>query len=174
MLRRLNNLEQWSDHRFAELEAEVETEGSRTSSFRPSRGGSLSRERSLSKALGRSRERLVLLEGEPGAGKSVALRHLALEMARKAMRARRADQTIPVYINLKELTRPGIDSIRPELIRDLVLRSLNRANNRDVEDFLDGNFDDGLRMWIPDDADHDSDAKPITNRAGIGTVIGTS
>jgi hypothetical protein len=29
-------------------------------------------------------------------------------------------------------------------------------------------------MWIPDDADHDSDAKPITNRAGIGTVIGTS
>ncbi len=91
-IRRLNSLEAWSDYRFAELEAEVDAEGrQRIYSFLPflrqSRSG-LSREKSLSKALETSQERLILVEGEPGSGKSVALRHMAQSMAQRAMKAR--------------------------------------------------------------------------------------
>src|SRR5450759_555690 len=48
-IRRLNTFEQWSDHRFAELEAEVESEGIR-SSFIPllSRRTGIRREKTLS------------------------------------------------------------------------------------------------------------------------------
>lgn len=108
-IRRLNNLEVWSDYRFAELEAEVEAEGRRQVSgflsFLPRTQSGLRRERSLSKALELSRERLILLEGEPGSGKSVALRHVAQSMAKRAMKARSTKVVIPIYINLKELER---------------------------------------------------------------------
>jgi NACHT domain len=152
-VRRLNALEQWSDYRYAELEAEVEAEGERKlprllgilSGF-----SSIRRERSLSRALARSEERLVLLEGGPGSGKSVALRHLSELTASRAMTARNADSLIPVYINLKELeVLPG-QLITRETIRSFVLDSLNRVNDRDVEQFLDEFFDEGLRRgtWL--------------------------
>jgi hypothetical protein len=108
-IRRLNNLEEWRDYRFTELEAEVEAEGRRrTFSLLPllqrTRSG-LRRETSLSKALEASRERLILVEGDPGSGKSVALRHVTQSLARQAMKSRNAKSVIPIYINLKELER---------------------------------------------------------------------
>jgi hypothetical protein len=107
---RLNSLEAWSDYRFTELEAEVEAEGARRiSRFIPflQRSG-LRREPSLSKALESSKERLILLEGDPGSGKSVALRHVALMMAQNAIKALPNVPRIPIYINLKELDRHDI------------------------------------------------------------------
>lgn len=72
-IRRLNNLEVWSDYHFAELEAEVEAEGQRQASgalpFFPRAQSGLRRERSLSKALELSNERLILLEGEQARAK---------------------------------------------------------------------------------------------------------
>lgn len=54
-IRRLNNLEEWSDHRFTELEAEVEAEGRRRAwhaiAFWHGATRGLRRERSLSRAL---------------------------------------------------------------------------------------------------------------------------
>ncbi|MCL4265199.1 MAG: hypothetical protein KJ069_18430 [Anaerolineae bacterium] len=107
---RLNTLEEWRDYRFAELEAEVEAEGRHRSGFlrRRTRTG-LRRERSLTKALENSAEQLVLVEGEPGSGKSVALRHVALNMARAARESENVDSIVPIYINLKELAREQID-----------------------------------------------------------------
>jgi hypothetical protein len=151
-IRRLNNLEQWSDYRYAELEAEVEAEGYRRSvlPFRAYQRPSLRREKSLSRALGRSRERLILLEGEPGSGKSVALRHLAQELAHKAISAKRTDEIVPIYVNLKGLTRDSSEAISPDLIRRFTLSSLNRMSNRDVEEFLDREFDKGSHdgTWL--------------------------
>jgi len=152
-IRRLNRLEDWKDHRFAELEAEVEAEGRRRAfsvfPFLQRTRSGLRRERSLSKALESSQERLILLEGEPGSGKSVALRHVAQSMAGRAMRARSTKSVIPIYINLKELGRNG-EGIDRNLIYSFVLRSLNRVNDRDVEEFLDEEFDRGLRegTWL--------------------------
>jgi hypothetical protein len=153
-IRRLNNLEAWSDYRFAELEAEVEAEG-RRQAFSPlpflqrSRSG-LRREKSLSKALEVSRERLILLEGEPGSGKSVALRHVAQSMARRAMRARNAKTIIPLYINLKELKRHKKEAVDTNLVKDFVLKTLNRANDRDIEEYLEEEFERGLEdgTWL--------------------------
>jgi hypothetical protein len=154
-IRRLNNLEQWSDHRFAELEAEVEAEGSRAGpSLRGLLGlrqrNTLRREDSLSEALENSAERLILLEGDPGSGKSVALRHLTKTLSSKAMSARRVDSPIPIYVNLKELSRSADQNVSKDLIRSFVLHVLNRTNSRDVSEFLDQQFDVGLRdgTWI--------------------------
>jgi hypothetical protein len=79
-INRLDGREEWSDFKFTDLEAEVEAKGRRNSySFLPiffQNPDELRRESSLSKALESSQERLILLEGSPGSGKSVALRHL--------------------------------------------------------------------------------------------------
>ncbi|HKZ82903.1 MAG TPA: NACHT domain-containing protein [Anaerolineae bacterium] len=153
-IRRLNNLEEWRDYRFTELEAEVEAEGRRrafgTLPFLQRTRSGLRRERSLSKALESSQERLILLEGEPGSGKSVALRYVAQSMARRAMRARSISSVIPIYINLKELQRRPEEAIDRKLIYSFILKTLNRVNDRDIEEFLEQEFDRGLQegTWL--------------------------
>jgi hypothetical protein len=95
----INAGENWRDDEFTELEAEVEAEGQRRSwlPWYASRG--IRRERSLTIALGHSTERLVLVEGEPGSGKSVALRHVGLNLAAKASKSQRLGSVLPVYVN---------------------------------------------------------------------------
>jgi len=97
----LNNRESWQDFRFAELEAQVEIEGKRHTNpalaFLGRTREELRREKSLSEALRRSQERLIHLVGDPGAGKSVALRHLAEVLVTRARRSRRVDSLIPLY-----------------------------------------------------------------------------
>jgi hypothetical protein len=51
---------------------------------------------------------------------------------------------IPIYINLKELERSDDASIDREFIESFVLRALNRVNDRDIEEFLDQEFNHGL------------------------------
>ncbi|MEU4691588.1 NACHT domain-containing protein [Actinoplanes sp. NPDC023714] len=145
-LRRISEKEDWRDDRFAELEAEVEMEGEQRHFLRLFRRpvDGPRRVKSLSNALERSTERLVLLQGEPGSGKSVALRHLAGKMARRAMRDKRLDSRIPIYINLKEFV-PAEQPVTAAHVREFVLASLNKANSRDIAEFLDSGFDTGMR-----------------------------
>jgi len=152
-LKQLAGKEEWRDERFAELEAEVEVEG-RVSVMRWLRRSStrniiLRREKSLSKALARTTESLVILEGEPGSGKSVALRHLAEKLAREAQARRSATSLVPLYVNLKEF-KPAHRPVNSKAIRNFIVESLNRANDRDVELFLDEEFDRGLHTgtWL--------------------------
>lgn len=153
-IRRLNNLEEWRDYRFTELEAEIEAEGRRRTfslfPFFSKTGSGLRREQSLSKALEVSQERLILLEGDPGSGKSVALRYVAQSMARRAMKAKNTKSVIPIYVTLKELERNEDQVIDRNLIETFVLKSLNRANDRDIEEFLEEEFDEGLEngTWL--------------------------
>jgi len=149
---RLNSQEEWGDQRFAELEATVEAEGLRTghSFFLPwMRAAAIRREKSLSTAIASSAERLILLEGEPGAGKSVAMRHVALRMAEAAEKSKRKHQILPVYLNLKELN-VSLESIDRAAIERFALSSLNRINDRDVAEFLEQEFPAGIRdgTWI--------------------------
>ncbi|MEO3769990.1 NACHT domain-containing protein [Micromonospora sp. B9E7] len=151
-LRRLDEREEWRDHRFARLEAEVEMEGGRRFLLprRLHRGrDDLRREKSLSSALQRSTERLIVLQGEPGSGKSVAMRNAARALAGRAMRHPRLDSRIPLYVNLKQL-RPVDGRLDAETVRSFVLDQLNRANSRDVEQFLDDEFTSGMRdgTWL--------------------------
>ena len=147
-IERLGRQEEWKDYRFAELEAEVEAEGNRrifsVVPFLKRTNSSLRREKSLSKAISSSQERLILVEGEPGSGKSIALRHVATMMAARAKNAHNANSIIPIYVNLKELGRPDGMPIDRNLIRYFVLKSLTRINDRDIDKFLDDEFDAGM------------------------------
>ena len=145
-LQQLAGQENWKDERFADLEAEVDIEGRqrRIPWFRhsPSRTIILRREKSLARALERSTEPLIVLEGDPGAGKSVALRHLAEHLADKA-RKYPGTSKLPLYVNLKEFhsERRPVDS---SSVRDFIFASVVRVNDRDVERFMDEEFDRGL------------------------------
>lgn len=150
-LLRLNVMDrEWDDERFTELEAEVEAEGRRRSRLLPFRvrRDLLRRESSLSRALQNSTERLIILEGAPGSGKSVALRHVALGMSRGASRSHDLKTVLPLYVNLKFLKRRrevgSEEAIDAELIAHFVLQSLNRANNRVIAGFLKDEFEAGL------------------------------
>jgi hypothetical protein len=149
-LRRLNGLEQWNDFRYAELEAEVEFEGLRRGIWPFTKHGGITKEKNLSRALLSSQERLILLEGLPGTGKSVALRHLALARLKKAMRARRLGTITPIYVNLKQLDLTAGERPLAKHIRLFVLSVLNRPEDRDIDIYLEQNFDERVRAgsWL--------------------------
>lgn len=150
----IDNQEEWADHRFTELEAEVETLGGtdalprRALSLRRRQRG-LRRERSLSRALRKSGDQLVLLQGDPGSGKSVALRFVARRMAEEAANGKRGDAVIPLYVNLKNL-RAEDRPVDARLIEDFVVRHLSEGTNRDVHRFLENEFARGKRegTWL--------------------------
>ena len=148
-IRGLNVSDSWNDNKFTELDVEVEIEFQKLW-FRRYKipfisNTSIKRTNSLSKALNINNERLVLLEGEPGSGKSVALRHIVLTMAGKASKSNSIHSVIPIYINLKHLKRKDGQLVNRNFIEDFVLETLRRANDRDVEEFLDEEFNRGLK-----------------------------
>ena len=100
------------------------------------------REKSLAEALERSTERLVLVEGDPGAGKSVALRHVAYHLAvERIEELTDFDSTSSGLRNLKDTEQEGTDVDR-EAIREFVLDQMARINDRFVDEFLDLHFFD--------------------------------
>ena len=152
-IRQLNSREEWKDYRFTELEAEIEAEGKWKKStiipFVQTTQRGLRREKSLSKGLEISTERLILVEGEPGSGKSVALRHVTQKLANQASKSNNLKSVIPLYINLKKLERDS-QPIDRNLIEDFVKKELNRINDRDIEEFLDNEFYRGVKegTWL--------------------------
>jgi len=147
-IRDMNSREDWQDYRYAELEAEVEIELRSRSITRlkiPGMGRPrLQRTKSLSKALKASSERVLLLEGAPGSGKSVALRHITQAMAKKNIKSRNLKSIIPIYINLKELRRSPEKTVDSNLIRSFVIQTIRKANNRDAEEYFENEFENGL------------------------------
>ena len=146
-----NSREDWREERFADLEAEVEMQGRvrvwKWTRFSPTRKAGARRERSLSAALERSDEEFIVLEGEPGSGKSVALRHLAYAVAARADSARPG--VIPLYVNLRGF-RPPSRPVASEHVRAYVLETLMAVNDRDVAAFLDQEYQKGLNQgrWL--------------------------
>jgi hypothetical protein len=150
---RLNNIEEWKDYRFAELEAEVEAEGQKKSSILPFfqiKQKGLRREKSLSRAFETTQERLILVEGNPGSGKSLALRHVAEKLARQAIKSSSKNSIIPLYINLKKLECPLNKLVDRELIESFAKEELNRVNDCEIERFLDDEFQRGIKEggWL--------------------------
>lgn len=153
-IRDLDNKEEWSDHRFTELEAEVETLGGEAESKRRQRlaprARGLRRERSLSVALRKSHDKLILLKGDPGAGKSVALRHLVRRMSKEAADKPTLDSIIPLYVNLKALQVDDLDELDAARIHDFVLERLQDGADVDVHRFLRQEFSRGKEAgtWL--------------------------
>lgn len=148
-LKQLNARESWDDNRFAELEAEVEAPTQeRALAWLPRVRLPVVKRQRLSRALESSSARLILLQGEPGSGKSVALRHVALSMARRGTKSRSDVSKLPVYINLKLLRPDPTRGVDRNLIEDFVRGQL--AGNRDIDAYLDQEFDAGMKAgrWV--------------------------
>ena len=132
---RLDSLDEetkWDDYYFAPLEAEVEVVDSRQVRKR--------KIVDLMHALKADRQsRVILVLGDPGAGKSIALRKLTKELLRETDRTGR----IPIYVNLKEWTSNTQWSEqqppRKEDLRDFVLGSM-RSHNIFADQFLEEYF----------------------------------
>ncbi len=125
----LDDETKWDDYYFAPLDAEVEVSTS-DSSHRVIVD--------LMTALKtEKRSRLVLVLGDPGAGKSIALRKLAKELLREVESTGR----VPVYINLKEwISLRSWDEKTPPTVVELrafVLSTL-KGQNLFVDQFLSG------------------------------------
>ncbi len=138
-IERLNKAENWNDQFFADLDAEVEADGYYFASpfhrliGRRSQG--LRRVSSLMRAIESSSEQTLLLVGDPGSGKSVALRHLAIQLAETGIISRATDTKVPLYVNLKELPYAGPTGPTADFIRDFVLDNVRRGDS-DTADFL--------------------------------------
>jgi hypothetical protein len=129
-LQLLDRSDDWVDHRFTDLAAEVEADtplsGSRWRRWFGARGRQLRRVPSLHSAIVSTTERLSLIVGDPGSGKSVAMRHLARQMLQKAGSADYA--VLPIYVNLREMT-----GFAGEVTSQTIKASITGAICRDLE-----------------------------------------
>lgn len=141
----LAKTENWNDQYFTDLEAEVEAEGGYYPTvlhrlFRHQSRG-LRRVPSLMQAIESSTEHALLLVGEPGSGKSVALRHLAYEFAERGARSADPDGRIPLYVNLKELGAVPREGPNADFIKQFVLDNIRRGD-ADTVAYVRENWDD--------------------------------
>jgi hypothetical protein len=125
--------ESWNDQYFTDLEAEVETDGGYYISPIHRLFGKVStglrKEKSLIKAITSSSERAIQLTGEPGSGKSVALRHLASQLAMRGKTSKAKDVLVPLYINLREIDIPANSAITADTVRDFILDNIRRGDS---------------------------------------------
>ncbi|WP_353483098.1 NACHT domain-containing protein, partial [Haliscomenobacter sp.] len=133
-IRRVDKDTNWRGQYYTPLEAEVE--------FQDLNRRKKKIVKDLLAALKETKERLILVLGDPGAGKSVALRKLCLGLltSKEVLKSYK----IPIYINLKEWnsdrewtedTPPTVDEIKGFVLENL--------KNRDIvtRDFFEDHFD---------------------------------
>jgi predicted NACHT family NTPase len=138
----------WDDYFFTPLDAEVEINASQSSRKKIV---------DLMKALRTEKKaRLMLLLGDPGAGKSIALRKLAKDLLKEV----EATDRVPVYVNLKEwITLRSWDEQNPPTaaeLRDFVLSTLKGQNifaDQFLSDYFDRMFDHGRFFFLLDSFD---------------------
>lgn len=156
----LAKAENWNDQYFTDLEAEVETEGGYYASaldrLRRKKSFGLRKERSLIRAINSSTERAMQLVGEPGSGKSVALRHLAKQFAEQGRKSNDKNATVPLYINLREMDISDTDAVNADSVREFVLENIRRGD-ADTSAFVKENWDDycnrGIWLFLFDSFD---------------------
>ncbi|CCK27731.1 hypothetical protein BN159_3352 [Streptomyces davaonensis JCM 4913] len=99
----------------------------------------------LSQALTRPKTDLILLQGQAGSGKSVALRQYATTQLRQIAEGRAApDAPLPVYVNLRELhAKPH--EITTELLRRYIMEQTGPRGSADIAAYFTHCFADDLR-----------------------------
>jgi hypothetical protein len=124
--------ENWNDQWFADLEAEVRAEGvyyaSPLEKLLRRRVSGSRKEPSLMAAISNSSERCLLLVGEPGSGKSVALRHLAHQLTEDGIQSKSASALVPLYVNLRELADIPEAELCADRIKQFVLENVRRGD----------------------------------------------
>lgn len=156
----LAKAENWNDQYFTDLEAEVETEGgyyaTALDKLRRKKSFGLRKERSLIRAITTSTERAMQLVGEPGSGKSVALRHLAKQLAEQGRKSNDKNAIVPLYINLREMELTNKDEVNVDSVREFILDNIRRGD-ADTSAFVKENWQDycsrGIWLFLFDSFD---------------------
>lgn len=119
-LRSIDIQTNWSSQYFTPLDAEVEV----------IKGNSRKKKiMDLLLAIRKSEDRLFLVLGDPGSGKSVSLRKLCLDLSKETKKT----EKIPIYVNLKEWQIDGPwDRENPPTTNDLMQFVLSNLGKRDV------------------------------------------
>jgi hypothetical protein len=144
-LRRLDSDTDWSDDLFVEIAAEVEADvdcgkGRRAIKHVPS----------LERAMQEYQEKIVLVEGEPGSGKSVSLRRLARTLAvHTSRKSQETHPLLPLYVDLRALDEPLPRAEGPQVLRRFIVRQIEAASPQDQR-FIDRWFEWGLQQgrWL--------------------------
>lgn len=119
-LRSIDIRTNWSTKYFTPLDAEVEVKTTK---------GKQKRITDLLKAINKSRDELLLVLGDPGAGKSVSLRKLCQDLSSECLKNR----TIPIYINLREwVIEEKWDEKNPPSVEQLYNFILENIKSRDI------------------------------------------
>jgi len=138
-------LENWNDQWFTDLEAEVEADGGYYNGpFNRLIGRSsigVRRVASLMLAIKTSAEKRMVLVGEPGSGKSIALRHLARQLAEIGVSLKGERLQIPLYINLKELPSHDLSTLNADFIENFVKDHVRRGDS-DTAEYLREHWQD--------------------------------
>jgi hypothetical protein len=95
--------------------------------------------RSLNSSIQESRYPTFLVIGEPGSGKTVSLRHLALRLAKECSESNKSSTPVPLYLNLKSLNLPP-EMVTADSIHTWVLAQLEQGQDRLVHVFLEKHF----------------------------------
>jgi hypothetical protein len=148
----LAKAENWDDRYFTDLEAEAETSSLRG---RWLRRGSLRRVPSIITEIEKART-VYVLEGEPGSGKSVALRVLAKQYAERARNSSDPRAKVPLYVNLRDLPAVPPVKVDGEFLKSFVLQNVRRGY-ADNTAFVEENWDEyaqrGLWLFLLDSFD---------------------
>ncbi|MBV8368221.1 MAG: NACHT domain-containing protein [Candidatus Eremiobacteraeota bacterium] len=140
----ISNDENWDDQRFTDLEAEVLVpESQRDGAGSEVTHRPLRRVTSLIAAVEKMR-RVCVLEGEPGSGKSVALRVLAKHYATSAATRPDRNAKIPLYVNLRDLPLDPSAKIDGEYLKRFVIDSVRSGYDENAA-FVRDNWDDYAR-----------------------------
>ncbi|MER6024656.1 hypothetical protein [Streptomyces sp. NPDC001851] len=136
----------WLDESFVELTAIVEDVDGYAA---PGRLGLLRRRgryatSPLTQVLAEPKTNLVLLQGAPGAGKSVALRQHAKARLSDIRDGRTPDAPLPLYVNLREL-KAKPDEINAQLLRRYVVEQTVSKGSTELMAYFAHCFDEDVR-----------------------------
>lgn len=135
-VRQASAFDQFSDEQFTTLEASVEYTSRKRGRLLLG-GRNTPQVDDLSVALDGVTS-LVVLEGPPGSGKSVALRHIAENLARAVIRHPWGRGRLPLYINLRDMTVQY--EITPDGFRQFILQHIKESAPPRVFDYIEGTF----------------------------------
>lgn len=175
----IGKAEAWNDQFFTDLEAEVQIEGGyylgKLQKLFGRKSFGQRREKSLIGAIDKSTERCLLLMGDPGAGKSVALRHLASQMIERAKSSKKRFAPIPLYINLREFTSSNSHLLTVDSVKSFVIDNVRRGD-ADTAEYLKQNWSEfqekGGWFFLFDSFDEIPAVMHATNEAAAVSAYG--